>query len=373
MNPFTIDVPQAHVDDLKRRLAATRYPDEVEDAGWDYGTSIPFLRKLVEHWRTGFDWRKEEARLNGFRHFTTELNGERVHFIHASGAGGNATPILLANGWPSNFVELLPLVPLLTREVDGRSFDVVIPSIPGFGFSGKPRRRGMNLTRTAHLWAGLMTELGYDLFLFSGTDMGAGVGLSLVRNYPDRLLGAHFVNVYSQYPRPDDPTTEEQSYFRRVDAVTFAEAAYAMQQSTKPTTLAVGLNDSPAGLASWIIEKFHSWGDTHGDVERVFPLDTLCSILSVYWFTETIASSMRLYKEASGDHEFMAPMPRHNVPQGVLVPADSDLPAPRAWGERHLLNLVRWNEAKKGGHFPALEVPQLLAEDIRGFAQDIRR
>jgi pimeloyl-ACP methyl ester carboxylesterase len=344
----------------------------VEDAGWDYGTSISFLRKLVEHWVTPFNWRKEEARLNGFPHFTTELNGERVHFIHASGVSGNATPILLANGWPSNFVELLPLVPLLTREVDGHSFDVVIPSMPGFGFSGKARRPGMNLTRIAHLWARLMTELGYDHFLFSGTDLGAGVELSLVRNYPDRLLGAHFVNVYSQYPRPEDPTTDEQSYFRRVDAFTFAKSAYAMQQRTKPTTLAVGLNDSPAGLASWIVEKFHSWGDTHGDIERVFPLDILCSIISVYWFTETIASSVRLYKEASGDREFMAPMPRHNVPQGVLVPADSDLPAPRAWAERHLQNLARWNEAKRGGHFPALEVPELLAEDIRGFAQDIR-
>lgn len=216
-----------------------------------------------------------------------------------------------------------------------------------------------------------MAELGYDRFLFSGSDLGAGIGIGLVRNYPDRLLGAHYVNVYWQYPRPENPTAEEQEYFQRVDAFTLTEFAYATQQSTKPVTLAVGLNDSPAGLASWIMEKLHRWGDTGGDVESVFPLDTLCSILSVYWFTETIASSVRLYKEAFSDREFMTPMPRHSVPQGVLVPADCDLPAPRAWGERHLQNLVHWNEAKKGGHFPALEVPHLLADDIRAFAQVI--
>lgn len=371
ITPFRIEIPQANIDDLRNRLAQTRFPDEVEDAGWDYGTSIPFLRRLVAHWSERFDWRAAEARLNGFAQFTTEIDGETVHFVHVRGAGSNPTPVLLANGWPSNFVELLPLVPLLTADRDGQSFDVVIPSLPGYGFSGRPKQRGMNLTKAAHLWAKLMTELGYQKFLVSGSDLGSGAELSLVRNHPDRLLGAHWINVYSQYPRPDEPTPEEQEYFQKVDYTGFAEGGYAMVQGTKPTSLAVGLNDSPAGLAAWIVEKFHRWGDTGGDVESVFSLDTLCTLLSVYWFTQTIGSSVRLYKEGLADQELMSPMPQHGVKQGVLVPAECDLPAPRAWGERHLQNLVRWNDARKGGHFPALEVPDILAEDIRGFWRDI--
>lgn len=371
MIPFKIDIAQPEIDDLKARLAQTRFPDEVEGAGWEYGTSIPFLRKLVDHWSERFDWRAAEARLNGFSQFTTEIDGETVHFVHVRGVGSNPTPVLLANGWPSNFVELLPLVPLLTSEADGQSFDVVIPSLPGYGFSSKPKQKGMNLTKAAHLWAKLMTELGYQKFLVSGSDLGSGAELSLVRNHPDRLLGAHWINVYSQYPRPDEPTPEEQAYFQKVDYTGFAEGGYAMVQGTKPTSLAVGLNDSPAGLAAWIVEKFHRWGDTGGDVESVFPLDTLCTLLSVYWFTRTIGSSVRLYKEGLADGELMAPMPRHDVKQGVLVPADCDLPAPRAWGERHLQNLVHWNEAKQGGHFPALEVPEVLADDIRASQRDI--
>jgi pimeloyl-ACP methyl ester carboxylesterase len=281
--------------------------------------------------------------------------------------------VLLANGWPSNYVELLPLVDRLTAETDGVSYDVVIPSLPGYGFSGRPKQKGMNLTRTAHLWAQLMDELGYRRFLASGSDLGGGVVLSLVRNYPERLIGAHYCNVYSQYPRPERPTPEETAYFKKVDYASFAEGAYAMIQGTKPTTLAVGLNDSPAGLASWILEKFRSWGDTGGEIERVFPFETLATLLSVYWFTETIGSSVRLYKEAFADQEFKSAAPDHGVPQGVLVPADSDLPAPRAWGERNLKNLIHWNEAKKGGHFPALEVPDLLADDIRAFHREITR
>jgi pimeloyl-ACP methyl ester carboxylesterase len=372
MTPFSIAIPDTDIADLKSRLAATRYSDAIEGAGWDDGMDLDFLHKLVAHWRN-FDWRAAEARLNGFPHFLEEIDGERVHFIHAEGEGGKRVPLVLANGWPSNFVELLPLVPLLTAEVDGVSYDVIIPSLQGFGFSGRPRQKGMNLTRMAHLWAELMTRLGYDKFLFSGSDMGGGVGLSLVRNHPDRLLGAHCVNVYSQYPRPENPTPEEVEYFQRTDQRTFAEGAYAMIQGTKPQTLAVGLTDSPAGMAAWIVEKFHGWSELRdGPIESVYALDDLCTLLSVYWFTNTIGSSVRLYKEAFADQEFMAPMPRHDVQQGVLVPGNADNPAPRAWGERNLQNLVHWNEAKRGGHFPALEVPDVLADDIRGFYAAIR-
>jgi len=373
MTPFKIEIPQTRIDDLKSRLAKTRFPDEVEDAGWDYGTNLAFLRTLIDYWQNHFDWKAEEVRLNRFDQFTTTIDGERVHFVHMKGNGAAAVPILLANGWPSNFVELLPLVPALTTFVAGLSFDVVIPSLPGYGFSSRPARRGMNLTRTAGLWAALMTELGYGRFLFSGSDMGAGVGLALVRHHPDRLIGAHWCNVYSQFARPADPTPEEQDYFRKVDYWMYAEGAYAMQQGTKPTTLAVGLNDSPAGLASWIVEKFRSWSDCGGDLQSAFGFDALCSILCVYWFTETIGSSVRLYKEAFADQEFRTPQPPHKVRQAVMVPADCDLPAPRAWGERHLQNIVQWTRLTRGGHFPALEATAEMAADIRTFAHTLGR
>jgi pimeloyl-ACP methyl ester carboxylesterase len=260
---------------------------------------------------------------------------------------------------------------LLTTPRDGVSFDIVIPSLQGYGFSSQPRRPGMNLTAMAPLWAELMTRLGYEKFLVSGSDLGAGVELALVRDYPEHLLGAHYINVYYGYPRPQELTPEEVAYFKAIDQWGFAEGAYAMVQGTKPATLAVALNDSPAGLAAWIVEKFHKWGDTGGDVESVFALDDLCTILSVYWFTQTIGSSVRLYKEAFADAE-LTRRTAHDVPQAVLVPP-ADMPAPRAWGERNLANLVRWTELDKGGHFPALEMPQAMADDIRGFyTQSIR-
>lgn len=371
MTPFTIAIADAEVADLRSRLRHARFPDEVEDAGWDYGTSLSFLRRFVAYWGNEFDWRAAEARLNRTPQFITEIDGETVHFVHVRGTGSNPVPVLLANGWPSNFVELLPLVDRLTAETDGVSFDVIIPSLPGYGFSGRPRYKGMNMTRTAQLWAKLMDRLGYPRFLASGSDLGTGPMLSLVRHNPERLLGAHYCNVFSQYPRPDDPTPEEAEYFQKVAYAGFVEGAYALVHGTKPTSLAMGLNNSPAGLASWILEKFHRWGDTGGDIESVFPFETLATLLSVYWFTQTIGSSVRMYKEAFADHEVMSPLPRHDVLQGVLIPAEADLPAPRAWGERNLQNLIHWNEARQGGHFPALEVPDVLADDIRAFHRGI--
>ena len=371
MAPFTIAVSDSDLADLETRLGETRFPDSVEGAGWDYGTEDTVLRKFVAHWRDKFDWRAAEARLNGIPQFIEEIDGEAVHFVHAKGQGGRRVPLLLANGWPSNFVELLPLVPLLTAEENGVSYDVIIPSLQGYGFSGHPKQKGMNLTRMAHLWAALMARLGYDRFLAHGSDVGGGAVLALVRHYPDRLIGAHYANVYSGYPRPEAPSPEEADYFRRTDFIGFAEGAYAMVQGTKPQSLAVGLNDSPAGLAAWILEKFQRWSLLeNGDLESVYRLDDLCTLLSVYWFTQTIGSSVRLYKEAFADQGLLAPMDRHAVPQGVLVPAEVDNPAPRAWGDRNLQNLVHWNKVEVG-HFPALEKPAALAQDIRAFYDGI--
>lgn len=364
--PFTIAIPDADLADLKSRLAASRFPDALPGVGWDYGIEDSFLREFVRYWGNDYDWRAAEARLNGLPQFTEVIEGESVHFVHVRGRGQTNVPLLLTNGWPSNFVELLPLVPLLTEPVDGAAFDVIIPSLPGYGFSSQPTKPGMNLTRVAPLWAELMTRLNYPRFLVSGSDMGAGAEMGLVRDFPERLIGAHYVNVYSGFPRPDDLTPEEQDYFRKVDYWAFAEGAYAMIQGTKPATLAVGLNDSPAGLAAWILEKFRTWSDNGGDVRNAFEFEDLATILSVYWFTGTIGSSVRLYKEAFADQELTSRPPRHGVPHAIMLPP-ADNPAPRAWGERNLWNIVRWTELPNGGHFPALEIPEAMAHDIRAF------
>lgn len=368
MSPFTIAIPDSELADLRARLKATRFTASVDGVGWDDGTDAEVLRQLVTHWAERFDWRTSEQRLNAIPQFIEEIDGERVHFVHALGKGARRIPIVLANGWPSNFVEFLPLIPLLTAERNGVSFDVIIPSLQGFGFSGRPTKKGMNMSRMGHLWAELMTRLGYEKFMVACSDLGSGVCFSLLRHSPGRLIGAHYLNVFSGYPRPAAPTPEEVDYFARVDLLTLTRGAYVMLQGTKPQSLAVGLNDSPAGLASWVIEKFHDFSRLQdGRLESVYSLDDLCTLLSVYWFTQTIGSSIRLYKEAFADQELMMPLPRHDVKQGVLVPADVDNPAPRAWGERHLQNLVYWNEARQAGHFPALECSEHYAADIRAF------
>lgn len=368
--PYTIAISETDIADLKQRLARTRFPQALPGVGWDYGTEDRFLRDFVAHWGDRYDWRAAEARLNSFPHFTEEVAGETIHFIHARGQGDSSIPILLTNGWPANFVELLALVPLLTEAVDGVAFDVVIPSLPGYGFSSQPQRPGMNLSAIAPLWAELMTRLNYPRFLVSGSDLGTGVEMSLVRQFPERLIGAHYVNVFFGYPPPADPTPEEQDYLGRIAQWQAAEGAYVMIQGTKPATLAVGLNDSPAGLASWILEKYRSYSDCDGVVSNAFDLDDLCTILSVYWFTQTIGSSVRLYREAFADQDLACKGARHTVPHAVLLPPH-DHPAPRSWGERNLWNIVRWTELSAGGHFPALEVPEAMAHDIRAFYSQI--
>ena len=366
MEPFTIAIPDADIADLKSRLGATRFPQSLPGVGWDYGMDAGFLREFVHYWAGQFDWRSAEARLNSFPQFTTEISGQTVHFVHVRGRGTSNVPLLLTNGWPANFVELLPLVPLLTEPLDGVAFDIIIPSLPGYGFSSQPTTSGMNLAAIAPHWAELMTRLNYSRFLVSGSDLGAGVEMALVRQFPERLIGAHYVNVYSGFQPPEQPTPEEAEYAQRLRQWEFAEGAYAMIQGTKPATLAVGLNDSPAGLAAWILEKYRTWSDNGGDIATAIEMEDLATILSVYWFTQTIGSSVRLYKEAFSDPMLAQKGPKHDVPHAVLLPP-ADYPAPRAWGERNLWNVVRWTELTSGGHFPALEVPDAMAHDIRAF------
>lgn len=364
MQPFQANVSDDVLNDLRSRLNRTRWPDQIPNQDWRLGTEIGFVQRLCDHWANQFDWRAAEARLNALPQFRATVDGVGLHLVHARSAAPNAVPLLLLNGWPSSIFEYTDVIPRLTAA----GFHVVAPALPGYGYSDKPTAPGMNGTRIASLFATLMAELGYKQFIVHGSDWGALVAERLRRHHADRLLGVHLNNVHSSYPRPQDPTPEEQAFLARAQGWQFSEGAYALVQGTKPQTLSYGLNDSPAGLAAWIVEKFRSWSD--GDVEQVYGLDGLCANLTLYWATETIGSSSRLYAETFCDPESHTPPERGTVPVGVIVCPEDIVPAPRAWGERWF-NIVQWTEAPRGGHFPAWEAPEMFAADLRAFADRV--
>ncbi len=376
IQPFTIAVAADVLADLRRRLAATRWPDEVDDAGWDYGANLAYLKGLVAYWRDGFDWRAQEATLNQYAQYRADIDGVGVHFVHEHGHGPHPLPLIITHGWPSSFAQMLKIVPLLTDPAryggdPADAFDVVVPSLPGFGFSDRPRARGMNGQRIATLWARLMADtLGYRRFAAAGGDLGSPVTRRLALAHPDLVVGMHLTDV--GYPTADRPdfSAAERRYLDAVRDWSAHEGAYMMLQSIKPQTLAYGLTDSPVGLAAWIVEKFRAWSDCAGDVERRFSKDELLTTIMIYWVTETINSSVRLYYENRGIPP-LAPEQRINVPAGVAIfPKDLALP-PREWAERSL-RVERWTEMPRGGHFAAMEEPALLVEDLRAFFRPLR-
>lgn len=376
IRPFTVQVPQAVLDDLSDRLTRTRWTDEVVGADWDYGTNREFLKSLVDYWHDRFDWRAQEASLNQFAHFRAEIDGVGIHFIHERGQGPNPLPLIITHGWPSSFVQMLKIIPLLTDPArhggdPADAFDVIVPSLPGYGFSDCPRERGMSSQRTAQLWARLMTDgLGYRRFAAAGGDIGGGVTRRLALAHPDLLTGIHLTDV--GYPTSDRPdlSDAERGYLNEIRQWTAHEGAYSMLHSTKPQTLAYGLNDSPAGLAAWIVEKFRSWSDCGGDVERRFSKDELLTNITIYWVTGTINSSVRMYYE-NGHIAPLTPEQRIDVPAGVAIFPKDLLHPPREWAERSL-RVRRWTEMPRGGHFNAWEEPELYADDVRAFFRDIR-
>ncbi len=376
---FRIEVPQETLDDLRGRLARTRWIDEVEGAGWDYGTNLGYLRDLTGHWREGFDWREQEAGLNEFAQFRAEIDGFGLHFVHERGRGPDPTPILLLHGWPDSFYRFHKLIPMLTDPErfggdPADSFDVVVPSLPGYGFSDRPTERGMTAERVADLMHGLMTDaLGYERFGAHGGDVGSGLTETLARKHAGSLAGIHLTDVPYTHMftmAPDDLSEAEQEYLTAGQRWLMQEGAYAMEQSTKPQTLAYGLNDSPAGLAAWIVEKFRAWSDCDGDVEKSFSRDELLTNITIYWATQTIKSSFLTYFEGGGDSSEDAGS-RVEVPTGVAIFPKDIVPAPRDYGER-FFNVQRWTEMPRGGHFAAMEEPELLAEDLRAFFRDLR-
>ena len=346
---------------------------------WDYGTSLPFLKELLAHWRDGFDWRAREAELNRLPHFRATIDGLGIHFVHARSKEARALPIILTHGWPSTFYEMSRLIPLLTDPAahGGRpedAFHVVVPSLPGCGFSDIPRRRGMTKTRIASLWASLITNvLGYERFAARGGDIGSGVTAWLAIDFPSRVVGIHVSDVLRPQIAPGSANLSEaeRRFLAEEDAWVRDEGAYDHIQATKPQTLAYGLTDSPAGMAAWIVEKLRAWSDCGGDVRRRFTMDELCTLLTIYWATGTINAANRLYFDRDREPRRLAPGQRVEVPCAVtMFPADIDHP-PREWGER-AYRVVRWTEMPRGGHFAAWEEPQLLASDLREFFRPLR-
>jgi pimeloyl-ACP methyl ester carboxylesterase len=374
---FRVRVPQEILDDLQERLARTRWPDEIMGSGWDYGTNLDYLKRLIAYWQNGFDWRAQEKAINAFSHYRAVVDGCGIHFIHEQNRGKNPLPLILLHGWPATFLQMMKIIPILADP--GRhggavtdSFDLVVPSLPGYGFSDRPTERGMTVARIAGIIHRLVTEeLGYKSYGVRGSDMGAGVAQQLALTYPDSVIGIHLSGTNPYFGEiPPDLSAAEKTFLAKVEAFRMQEAAYAMVQGTKPQTLAYGLTDSPAGLAAWIIEKFRSWSDCSGDVEKRFTKDELLANLTVYWATGTINSSIRLYYETMHN-----PWPnagkRVEVPTGLAMFPKDLVPGPREWAERQF-NVVRWTEMPKGGHFGEMEEPELLADDIRAFFRPMR-
>lgn len=378
VRPFAVDVSDEVLDNLQSRLARTRWPSPMPASGWAYGVELDYLRGLVEYWATEFDWRAREQWLNSFAQFTADIDGQTIHFVHERGRGPKPLPLVLTHGWPSSYVELLSLVPLLTDPAahGGRasdSFDVVIPSLPGYAFSGRPTGAGRCTPGSmARMWARLMTEcLGYSRFGAQGQDIGAAVTLGLAADHPDLLAGIHLTGILA-FPPQDRPLTEEgQAFLSRQERWSRAEGAYSHQQGTYPQTLAYGLTDSPAGLAAWIVDKFRAWSDCDGDVEKRFTRDDLLTNITIYWVTGTINTSFLFYYESQHDSGSWRG-DRTEVPVGVaLFPKENPITGPREWAEQSY-NIVRWTEMPRGGHFPAAEEPELLATEIREFFRPLR-
>jgi pimeloyl-ACP methyl ester carboxylesterase len=351
LDPFRVEVGQLQIDDLRERLAKTRWP-ESEDGG---GVDRARLKTIIAKWRE-FDIDAMTARLNAFDQFTAIIGDRRQHFVHVRSSRESAPPVLLLNGWPASFAELLPLVERLT---DGDpAFHVVIPSLPGYGFSGA-MKDGWDPFKAAEEMIALMGALGYDRFGVHASDVGAGIALALALDHAAQVERLHLLNVYYDYPPVEDASKDVKDWLERAQAWFMSDGAYAHVQMTRPRSLDVGLTDSPAGLAAWILEKFQDWSDNGLDA---FDDEALLTNLTIYWLTGTIGSSFAPYMAGRDIGKKLAR--RVEVPTGVLITPGDILPAPRAWGERWL-NLVRWTEAERGGHFPALDIPHVLAEEIR--------
>ncbi|HEV8447910.1 MAG TPA: epoxide hydrolase [Gemmatimonadaceae bacterium] len=385
--PFTIDVPQAVLDDLQRRLQATRWIDDLNDPGWSHGLSIPYMRELVAYWHSAFDWRAQEDSLNGFPNFRTDVKGGQIiHFIHEQGKGPDPLPIILTHGFPDSVLRFAKLIPMLADPAayggdPADAFHVVAPSLPGYGFSDKPHD-GTSLFQVGDMWHDLMTRvLGYDHYVAHGGDWGSTITDFLARDHSDAVLAIHLTDVpfyHALAGAPTDPSRAERDYLDFVAKFQPSQGAYAFVQGAQPQVVATGLNDSPAGLAAWIVEKFRRWSDCDGDVERAFTKDELLANVMLYWVTQTINSSFLPYYDVTQAGAMTWLRQKLNEWKGsdevpaafAMFPKDLSSP-PREWAAR-FYNVQRWTPMPHGGHFAALEEPDLLANDLRTFFRPFR-
>ncbi|MFF4243219.1 epoxide hydrolase family protein [Streptomyces sp. NPDC001822] len=377
--PFIQQTAPAALDDLRARLRTTRWPDSPEDAGWSQGTDLGWLRELVAYWAEEFDWPAQEAALSRFPRFRVPLGGLGIHYVHVRAAepARGALPLILSHGWPDSFWRYTKVIPLLTdpgahRADPADAFDVVVPDAPGFGYSDRPTDEPLDSIAVAGLWSELMSVLGYTRFGAAGGDIGSHVSRYLALDHPDRVVAVHRTDgglpVFSGDPALLTP--EERAWMEDVTAWGATEGAYAAVHRTKPQTAAVGLNDSPAGLAAWIAEKLQAWSDCGGHIERSFTKDEILTNVMLYWLTGTIGSSMRMYRANAAIPPAQLAR-RVEVPSGFSLFAGDIVRPPRAWLER-TTNLVSLTEPARGGHFAAFEEPEIYAEELRAFFRPYR-
>lgn len=381
IEPFRFHADEAALSDLEVRLRRVIWPDEVATAPWHYGPPVAYMKAFVRYWLDQYDWHRHEERLNSFPQFITQLDGHRVHFIHQVGTGPAPIPLVLTHGWPGSIIEMLKIIPLLTNPAahgadPADAFTVIAPSIPGYGFSSRPQAMGTGVFAVANIWAELMTRLKYHRFGVQGGDWGSWISLATALQHPGRVMGLHLNYLSTRFRPaigPNDPplTAAEQEYLAKVAQWAEAEGAYIAIQATKPLTLAYGLTDSPVGLAAWYVEKFRSWSDNRSEPDEALTKDEMITDIVLHWLTGTVHSAMRLYSE-SREHPFhLAAGQRIEPPCGIVhLPRELPMP-PRSWAER-AFNIVHWTSLPRGGHFAALEQPELLAEDIRAFFRPLR-
>jgi len=386
VTPFRIEVSDAELDDLHAAIARTRWPDEVEDAGWDYGTPLGYLQELVEYWADGFRWREREQMLNSLPQFRTRVDAPGfddfgLHFVHHPGVGPAPLPLVLSHGWPSTNYEYHDVVLRLANpgafgEDPADAFHVVVPSLPGYGFSDIPTTRGMTPRVMSTMFVALMREIGYERFGAAGCDWGAYVTALLGLDHPDAVAGIH-MGMLNFRAAGYERTDEDVDFGRRAKAWRSEESGYSTIQGTKPQSLAYGLMDSPAGLAGWIVEKWRRWSDCDGDVQQLFTRDELLTTIAIYWFTGTINSANRLYYESRRHPVALAAGQRVLPPAGFLLEREvggttpNIGPPPRSRAEA-VYDVQRWTVPDRGLHFPAAETPDLYVEELRAFFRPLR-
>lgn len=364
ITPYTLTLDPGLIDDLKLRLQLTRYPEAETVEDWSQGIPLQFTRMLADYWHNHYDMSRLEQRLNAWPQFTTEIDNLQIHFLHIRSPRADATPLIMTHGWPGSVVEFLKVIPLLTQPAaDQPAFHLVCPSLPGFGFSGKPASTGWNLQRIAKAWATLMSQLGYDQYFAQGGDWGSGVTSALAQTDPEHCRGIH-LNMAVVVPPPEqmtDLSDDEKSTLASLQYYKRWDSGYSTQQGTRPQTIGYSLTDSPVGLMSWIAEKYWAWTDCDGDPEQALSKDEMLDNIMVYWVTGSGASSARLYWESMGsftDGEI-------TVPTGFSIFPKEIFRSSRRWSERVYKNIVYWNKTDCGGHFAAFEQPELFTQEVQ--------